>query len=77
VGSMGFDMPVECGVWLQLLHKLSQVCWSVVMSLTQQIAVFLVIYSEMHYEDISKLLNKSARFSVWLCGSYSCYTLPS
>jgi hypothetical protein len=51
---------------------LSQVCWSVMMSLTQQIVVFLVIYSKMHYEDISKLLNKSARFSVWLCGSYSC-----
>lgn len=77
MGSMGFDTLVECGVWVQLLHKLSQVCWSVVISLTQQITVFLVIYSKMHYEDISTLLNKSASFSVWLCGSYSCCTLPS
>lgn len=44
---------------------------------TQQIAVFLVIYSKMLYEDISTLLNKSASFSIWLCGSYSCCTIPS
>jgi hypothetical protein len=31
VGSLGVDTAVKCGVWLQLLHKLSQVCWSVVM----------------------------------------------
>jgi hypothetical protein len=44
---------------------------------TQLIAIFFVIYSKLHYEDILILLNKSASFAVWLCGSYSCYTIPS
>jgi len=67
---MGFDTPMECGV----ATVAAQVEPSVLVSCdefdTQQIGVFLVIYSKMHYKDILTLLSKSARFSVWLCVSY-------
>jgi hypothetical protein len=44
---------------------------------THQIAIFLVIYSKLHYEDVLVPLNKGAGFSFWLCGLYSCCTIPS
>jgi len=67
---MGFNTPVECGVATVAVQVEPSVLVSCDEFDTQQIAVFLVIYSKIHYEDISTLLNKSARFSVWLCGSY-------
>lgn len=71
---------IHLGMWY-LATVAAQVEPSVLVSYdkfdTQQMNVFLVIYSKMRYKNISTLLNKHASFSVWLCGSYSCCTIPS
>jgi hypothetical protein len=70
---MGIDTPVECGVWLKTTAQVwpnVPVCYDEFAM--HHIAVFWVIYSELHCRDILIPLNKNAGFQFGLVEHTDC-----